>query len=294
MLLWTLLALLTVLVVAALTRPMLRTERSLDRSRDADIAVYRDQLAAIKDDCDKGVLPKAEAEAARAEIGRRLLDSARREAGLANAPPASRLPPRWVAYAITASVPLLGVSLYLAAGSPHLPGQSRAARAALPIEQASIEEIVAKVEARLQETPDDGRGWDVIAPIYLLQQRYRDAADAFAKAILLLGETPKRLTGLAESSIRAGNGIVSNAARGAYEKLLLLEPGRADARFWIAVAKEQDGDLAGAADGYREVLAKADTEAPWRKPSEERLKAIEEGLGSPPSDGVADEPKPVD
>ena len=50
----------------------------------------------------------------------------------------------------------------------------------------------------------------------------------------------------------------------AYEKILKLEPGRAEPRFWLALAKEQDGKLADALADYKALLAEAPAEAPWR------------------------------
>lgn len=283
MLLWIVFAVLAVIVAAALTWPLLRPHAPSGRTEDADIAIYRDQLASLDGDRDRGVLMPGEADAARAEIGRRLLERARQGADAAGSRGTPVATPHWAAYATAALVPLLGVGLYLAVGSPGLPALPRAARAAVPIEQASIEEIVTKVEARLRAKPDDGRGWDVIAPVYMLQRRYNDAADAFTKAITLEGESANRLAGLADATIRAGNGIVNDAARRAYERLLAMEPDRLDARFWIAMAKEQDGDLVGAVAGYRDLLTKAETDSAWRDPTEKRLKSIEQKLGARPA-----------
>ncbi|MFK5151223.1 tetratricopeptide repeat protein, partial [Klebsiella pneumoniae] len=69
-------------------------------------------------------------------------------------------------------------------------------------------DLIAKVEARLREKPDDGQGWAVIAPVYLSMGRAADAANAFTRAMELLGETPDRLLGLAKATIFASNGTV--------------------------------------------------------------------------------------
>src|SRR5207247_718880 len=100
-------------------------------------------------------------------------------------------------------------------------------------------ELVAKVEARLREHPEDSEGWDVIAPVYLRLGRFHDAAGAFDRASRLKGESVKRLAGFAEASVLGADGVVTEEARLACEKILALEPGRADVRFWLALAKEQ-------------------------------------------------------
>ena len=72
--LWLAFALLTASSVAALLHPLLRTKSHAAPSRaDCDIAVYRSQLRQIEADVARGLLAPDLAEAARAEIGRRIL-----------------------------------------------------------------------------------------------------------------------------------------------------------------------------------------------------------------------------
>jgi cytochrome c-type biogenesis protein CcmH len=127
------------------------------------------------------------------------------------------------------------------------------------------------VEARLREHPEDGDGWDVIAPVYFKLERFRDAANAYARAARLKGETVRRLAGLAEAAVLAADGIVTEEARLAYEKILKLEPGRHEPRFWLALAKEQDGKLESALSEYRALLADSPAQAPWRATVQSRI-----------------------
>lgn len=61
-------------------------------------------------------------------------------------------------------MPLLAVGLYLTHGSPGLSSYPIAGRAGIPLESAQIGDLVAKVEARLRERPDDGEGGGVLCP----------------------------------------------------------------------------------------------------------------------------------
>ena len=101
----------------------------------------------------------------------------------------------------------------------------------------------------------------MIAPVYLKLGRYADAAAAYANAVRLQGESVNLLAGLAEASIMAKDGIVTEEARAAYEKILKLEPGRVEPRFWLAMGKEQDGRLADALADYSALLKEAPAEA---------------------------------
>ena len=283
MLLWIGFAVLTAAVVAALLRPLFGGTATVLDPAAADMAVYRDQMAEIAIDRERGLIADAEAEAARTEVARRLLalehSSDKARAGGPSAPEAGSQPGAWprAAIAVGVIVPLLSIGLYLQLGSPQLPAQPHDARVAKPNDAANLDELVAKVERRLRENPTDGQGWDVIAPVYLVQQRHMDAANAFARAISLLGESPKRLAGLAEAHVLAANGMVNEQARLAYERLRVLEPQRLEPRFWLAFAKEQDGKADAAAADYRALLAEAPGDAPWRGMVEERLQHVTGG-----------------
>jgi cytochrome c-type biogenesis protein CcmH len=171
-------------------------------------------------------------------------------------------------------MPLLAVSLYLMHGSPHLPSYPASARAQAPLEQAWLGDLIAKVESRLREYPEDGDGWDVIAPVYFKLARYQDAANAYARAAALKGENAKRLAGFAEATIFAADGIVGEEARQAWEKVRKLDPPQMQARFWLALAREQDGKLADALTEYQRLLADAPPDAPWRSALQERASEV--------------------
>ena len=290
MLLWLAFALLTAVVLAAVLAPLARPARAVAAPEAGALAVYRDQLDEIERERARGLVDEAEAAAARLEVSRRLLASA-------DAPPpavARTIRPAAAMITIAVLTPLLTLTLYLTHGSPGLPAYPLAARAATPIEQAGIGELIAKVEAQLRAHPEDGKGWDVIAPIYLKLGRFREAAAAYAAAARLEGETAQRLGGFAEASVLAADGIVVEDARAAYEKVLKLEPGRPEPRFWLALAKEQDGNLAAALADYRALLAGAPSDAPWRSAVEGRIADVSRRLEGAPAPAAPRGPSPAD
>src|SRR5689334_21007604 len=236
MFLWLVFALMTAAVLAVLLRPLLRPA-PIAAADAANVAVYRDQLAEIARERDSGLIGTAEAGAAHAEVARRLLASA----GASPTAPRDTMHAGSAAVVLAIAAPLLAAAAYLMLGTPGLPGAPLSARLSAPSEMTRVDDLVAKVEARLREHPGDGQGWDVIAPVYFKQERYKDAADAYARAIALLGESPRRLAGFAEATTFANDGIVTEPARNAYEKLVALDPARVEPRFWLAVANEQDG-----------------------------------------------------
>lgn len=282
MLLWMSFAVLTAAVLAYVLKPLWAALPEVRTAGDP-AAVYRDQLKEIDGELERGVIGKAEAAAARIEISRRLIASA--ETPPAQQPEGAGSPrlSRLTASAIAILAPLAAVGIYLAVGEPHLPDQPLLARTRTPPQApqgADIGKLVAAVEARLATHPEEGQGWDVIAPVYFRMGRFDKAAEAYRNAIRLLGETPRRLAGLAESGVTGANGRVIDESRRAYERLAQLEPKRIEPRFWLALAKEQAGKLAEAAGDYRALIAEADPSTPWKGMVEERL-AIAEGRKAP-------------
>ncbi len=292
MLLWIILGSLTAIVLLVLLRPLIGARTSGHAREAFDAAVYRDQLGEIDADRARGLIGETEAEAARLEIARRLLQADSTElthpedkSGSGHA--------RTAMIAVATVLPLLALGLYLVYGSPRLPDQPLALRLQDPSNAQNLEALVARVEARLREHPEEGEGWDVVAPVYMGWQRYQDAADAYGQAIRLLGPSAKRLSGQGQALVLANNGVVSEEARAALERAVALDANLTEPRILIAIAKEQDGKLAAAIEDWRAILAKSEGEAPWRQMVEQRIASDEAQLagkpvpGEPVADGAA-------
>jgi cytochrome c-type biogenesis protein CcmH len=268
-LLWAIFAVLTALVLYALLRPLAGGSGSEGSRAAFNATVYRDQLGEVQSDRARGLIGEVDAEAARIEIARRLLAADEEKPADPNSP--ARSPLRAVALGLAVGLPLAALSLYLIYGSPRLPDQPLIARLQDPASDKNLEVLVARVEARLREHPEEGEGWEVIAPVYMGYSRYADAAEAYRQSIRLLGESPKRLASYGQALVLANNGLVTEDARQAHERALVLDPNLIEPRLVLIIAKEQDGQLAAAIEDWRELLAKASADAPWRKMVEQRL-----------------------
>lgn len=289
MLLWIGFAVLAAGVLAVVLRPLWSAAGTGTGGDPA--VVYRDQLDEIAADLERGLIDAAEAEAARIEIARRLLATVEPEVGpvadggKAPATPASgrepshgaRAPTRPAALAsiLGIAMPAAAIAVYLSVGTPGAPDQPLAARMRAPLDTTDVARLVDAVEKRLAQHPEDGQGWDVVAPVYLRHGAYQKAADAFDRAMRLLGETPRRLAGFAEATVLLNEGAVTEPARAAWEKLARLEPARPEPRFWLAIAKEQAGRLDEAARDFAALLAEAPADTPWRGLVAERIAQIE-------------------
>jgi cytochrome c-type biogenesis protein CcmH len=263
-------ALMTAGAIFAVLWPLARRRPAIAGS---EIAVYRDQLDEIERDRSAGRIGEEEAKAARVEVSRRLLAAAdAQEAATAPRPVAG--PRRAAAVVALLALPLFAAALYLAIGSPMLPDQPLSARATEPRERQSVESLVAQVEAHLARNPDDGRGWELLAPVYLRLGRLEDAIKARRNALNLNGETAERMTNLGEALVAAANGVVTAEAKEAFERAVALDHHDAKARYFLGLAAEQDGKPSGAAAIWRGLLTES-PDAQWAGFVREALARVE-------------------
>ncbi len=271
-------ALMTAAAVFAVLWPL---GRARQRRAGSDVAVYRDQLEEIARDRAAGLIGEAEAEAARVEVSRRLLAA---DAAVAAVPATgATVRRRSVAVAALIGLPALAAALYLMFGSPQLPGQPLAERTNVPIENRPVDTLVAQVEAHLEKTPEDGRGWEVLAPVYLRVGRFEDAVKARRNALRLLGATADREADVGEALTASANGVVTAEAKGAFERALARDAKNVKARFFFGLAAEQDGDRAAAAQVWRDIIKDAPPGAPWIGVVREALGRVDTVATSGPS-----------
>jgi cytochrome c-type biogenesis protein CcmH len=220
MLFWIIAASLTLLACLAVLLPMARTRTANPGDASHDIEVYRDQLAELERDTARGTIGAAEAEQARTEIARRIL-KAEAERGAEVSAGGTRAG-RAIATAAVLAIPVVAWSVYASTGSPELPAQPLQARLDKNPADSTIDELVARAEKHLSNNPSDGRGWDVLAPIYVRLDRHQDAAIAYRNAMRLLGATAAREIGLGDAITAAQGGLVTTEAQAAFQRALAL------------------------------------------------------------------------
>ncbi len=283
--LWFILAGMAAFAALAAIWPVLRSSSPSADDADAassEAAFYKAQLDEIQRDVERGQLPQSEAASARAEAARRLI-AVRSETPKAAAP---RVRNRLAAAVLIAvGVPAIAFPLYALLGQPQMPDQPLASWEPASQAAGDIEAAVAGVEAHLIAKPDDGKGWAVIAPVYMRLERYEDAAHAYSEALRLLGEDPSRRAAYGEALVAAAGGVVTDKAREAFAKALAEQPSQPQARFYLALAAEQDGKKAEAIKAYESLAADAPPDAPWVGAVKARLASLK---GEPPPQSTAD------
>ncbi len=271
-------------VAALLVRPFGASKAAPVVVGASDLDLYRSQLEALEADTANGIMPAAEAEAARVEIARRMIraekDDAYRLVGHVS-PKRHRL-----AVLITLLVvPGLALLVYGLRGTPSMPAFPLAARPA-PAPDNDITSLLTRVEAHLQSNPDDAKGWELLAPIYLRTGRYQDAATAYRHVIRVRGPSAELQSSLGEVLVAATQGVITSEALEAFRKALALDKDQPKARFYLAIAAEQDGKLDEARAALKALLADAPDDAPWKALVQQELARLS-GRGAAPQGEAA-------
>jgi cytochrome c-type biogenesis protein CcmH len=270
MIFWLIAAILTLIACMAVLWPLVRAPQGALAGHDVE--VYKDQLAEVERDAGRGLIEAEQAELARAEVARRLIKADQASVLAANAQPAAAgSAVRMIGLAAVLAVPLIAWGLYAVLGAPGVPDEPLQARLDRNPAQNSIEELVVRAERHLANNPDDARGWQVLGPIYLRQGRHADARMAFANAIRLGGPTAALETGLGEALVGMAGGVVTVEAVTAFQNALRQEPNEPRARYFLATALAQQGNMTEARQALEAMRAVLPADSPWRMVVERTL-----------------------
>src|SRR5688572_7917086 len=196
-------ALLLAGLVLALVLPALlrrQPERSTAVRDELNAAIYHDQLRELDNDLAAGILGTAAHGQARLELQRRLLEDADEPHRGTPAPEAPRS--GLTAGVIGVMVPLAAVGLYVLLGTPA----ALSPDARVPVTQEQVIGMVEKLRARLEQKPDDAKGWLMLARSYLVLGRHAEAVRAFERAGAVVDADASLLAQYAEALARAADG----------------------------------------------------------------------------------------
>ena len=206
-----------------------------------DIVFYHAQLDEISRQAEAGMIAPDEEKAAAAEAARRLLAASRVDDDrlrVAASPRSARIA---IVFMLLAA-PAIAIPIYARLGSPEQPAMPLAERTLPDPARVQIAAFIEQIETRLAGNPDDARGLELLAPLYLRVGRSEDAARAIARLIKVAGSSPERQADLGEALTAAHDGAVVPEARAAFEQAVAEKPSLQKAQFYLGRAYAQSGD----------------------------------------------------
>jgi cytochrome c-type biogenesis protein CcmH len=273
--LWLIFMLLILVSLAILLAPFVKGAENEEVPRiDYDIVVYRNQLAEIDQEIERGLLTQDEAEAARAEVHRRMLAAEDAELASRTAPigvEGRRL--RLAAViAIAVVLPVGATALYGALGSPGVLGKPYAWRQTHDPEFVTAS-TADKLAHLLQASPT-AAGYRRLAQMYFETRNYDQAADADRKAVELGATDAATWSELGESVVMSNGGAIVPEALLAFTNSLAVDPSNSRSRFYIGLAESQIGNLKRAVSIWRDLEAHSEPNASWLPLVREHIAAV--------------------
>lgn len=277
------LALMLLLALGAglwMTRPLWRA--SIDggqRRRAANVAAYRQRLKELEADSAAGLVDAETLSGLRAELDARLL----LDAGAQELSTAATGRKALLSLGVGALVLAFAVGGYVREGSWKIQQQIATAPADALQPPGSVEEMVAALARRLEQTPDDTEGWALLGRSTFALGRYAESAQAYARANALSGnQEPLLLVNQGEALALAQDRNLAGQPQQLFDAALAIDPGHAKALWYAGLAAEQQGD-ASRARALWTALSKQDLPDELRVLLDERMGVVAAAAASAPA-----------
>jgi cytochrome c-type biogenesis protein CcmH len=275
---WGLAVLFVAVALAFVLPPLLRRKVREDAAgrRSINIAVYRDQLHEMESDRRNGLLSDEQFEVAKVELEARLAQDA---LGKDEDPalPQSK-GGRWLGFALAGLIPILAFGGYLTLGNPEaiLGG---GARVAAPPGMHDIGAMVAKVEEKVKEHPDDGQAWFMLGRSYAAMERWPEAVQALEHATGLLPQESSVWSHYAEAlAINAGRELEGKPMQ-MVDKALKLNPDDQKALELAGINAFQKHDFAAAVRYLEHLYGQLPPESQYARDIDNAIQDAKRQLG---------------
>jgi cytochrome c-type biogenesis protein CcmH len=247
-------ALLVAVALALLLWPLFRGTKDAGEAAEVsrpelNAAVYRDQLKELERDRAAGSLSEPAFVQSSQELQRRALDDTAADASAA--PAAGWQTPRRLIAGTAIIVPLAAALLYAWLGNPDA---TQEAVKPPTVTAAQIDDMVARLATRLEQNPDDPKGWAMLARSYKALGRFELAEQAFNHVGALLDQDANLLADYAEVMARQAEGNFEGKPQAALNKALKLDPDNAQVLALAGIAAYQRQAYNEAADYWEHLL----------------------------------------
>ena len=173
---------------------------------------------------------------------------------------------RIIGMLVLITIPLAGLLLYQYIGTPEAiniptaaPRQAAQTQQPHSSQQPEMEDMVAQLQQRMAENPDDPEGWLILGRSLKTMQRYPEAVTALTNANRLVPDTPLIMIELAEARLFAsGRAQISPESKQLIESALAIDPQQQKGLWLLGMAAAQDGDEAKAIAVWQRLLAQLD------------------------------------
>lgn len=232
----------TLIALGLLIVPLLRTRNTISYERQAQNIHYaKERLEELEEQLKNASISASDYEALKLEIESTLahdIDIAKNSETEQSAGP--RRPNKLAIGFISIFIPLSAIGFYLMVGTPEAISLASEPRQS----HAEVDDYISGLEKRLEETPDDLQGWQLLSQTYLALGRYTDAKRGYLRVLTLGGEAAHVYSSLADAVALDAGGQITQEAADYVRRALALEPTNRQALWLAGLSAMQIGDEA--------------------------------------------------
>ncbi len=278
--------------------PLWRRQAAAGPDRDRqNIDIARARLAELEREHARGDISAEELAAEREELEQTLLSDLE---ATGTATPAAGEPEkgsRWAAVATAVATPVVAVALYLVIGAPQAINPDAAQPAAAATESphgamGTLDEMIAGLEQKLEQQPDDLNGWFTLARAYMATGRYADAVSTLEQVHAKAGDHPAVLLSYADALAMSKGGRLSGKPAELIQKALALEPENVTGIWLAGMAADEAGEYETAIGYWQRLLPKLTDDPKSAGEVRSLIARAEEKLGQPVAEAASAAAKP--
>lgn len=177
---------------------------------------------------------------------------------------------------VSAFISLGSLSLYLYLGSPFYPSFPLETRRMHAQEKAAyLERAIQKVLHRLQQHPEDIKGWEVLVSLYTEQENWPAVAQSLEQIIDRQGSTGTLELARAEALIFAAQDSIPEEAEQALKRAQALKSDHFKLSFYLALLSEQKKDFSQARAWWNVFLSHPERTSPFLEVAQTHLQALD-------------------
>ncbi len=258
---------LLVLVMWLIAPALLSQQKQIvDTTKQTNIVIAREKLAELENQLKQNEITQQQYDQSRDEIELALLEDTVTEESTR-----SELPNQYKRniFILLTAIPFVAFGLYQYWGEPKAISASvdtastqasnpHAAQTQTEQDQqkhaGSMEEVLARLETKLQQNPNNPDGWYTLARTYMVQQQYSKAAEAFRQLHTLVGDQAEVLLGMADALTMSRNGDMRGEPFELAKRALEIAPENPTALWLTGLGYRDNGDLTSALSLWKKLL----------------------------------------
>ena len=248
-------AILIALVIVCLLWPLLsKKERPAAAARNqANIEAFTLQLSELKQELENGAITDAQFQQYRLELESQALDEIGEPA---QAEQPARQSSVFLAVAIALFIPLLSLAIYSRIGGDKFSVTQNSGRieVSIPQSDAELQIVIADLERKLAENPDEVEGRIALGYFYAVTGRYADAAVVYEELMRLSPNQPDIMVNYAEALAYSTGNLFTERSAAILKQALEIDPQHERALWLAGIIEIEANNLEQAAIYWRRLL----------------------------------------